>query len=193
MRRVIKFSAAFFILSLSGAAAQPFQEKVSDIESKVLDIESKVSEIVGIAGGIEGKLKDLGAKVTDKEIVIEFAADLLFDFDKHHLKPDAAESLTEAAEVLKDMDKIFVIIEGHTDSKGSGSYNQKLSERRAESVKEWLVTHGGVKAAGIVSKGFGMTRPVAPNIKPDGSDNPEGRQKNRRVEIRLKSDGLKHD
>lgn len=187
MKGIIKISAAFFILLLSGSAAQPFQEKVSDIESKILNIESKVSDIIGIAQGIEGKLKDLGAKVTGKEILIELAADLLFDFDRHNVKPEAAESLAKVAEVLKEI-KSPVMIEGHTDGRGSVAYNQKLSERRAESVKKWLVKQGCIEAVRLVSKGLGMSRPVAPNIKPDGSDNPEGRQKNRRVEIRLKYD-----
>jgi outer membrane protein OmpA-like peptidoglycan-associated protein len=53
-------------------------------------------------------------------------------------------------------------------------------------VKDWLITRGGVERARLTSKGFGMTRPVAPNSKPDGSDDPEGRRKNRRVEIRVK-------
>jgi outer membrane protein OmpA-like peptidoglycan-associated protein len=77
---------------------------------------------------------------------------------------------------------VVVRIEGYTDGKGSDSYNQKLSLRRAESVKKWLETHG---LAGIrfSAAGFGAKNPVAPNTKPDGSDDPEGRQKNRRVEI----------
>ncbi len=76
-----------------------------------------------------------------------------------------------------------VRIEGHTDSKGAPAYNQKLSEQRAASVKNWLVEHGGLKKVGFQTKGFGASNPAAPNTKPDGSDDPEGRQKNRRVEI----------
>jgi outer membrane protein OmpA-like peptidoglycan-associated protein len=73
-------------------------------------------------------------------------------------------------------------VDGHTDSIGSDAYNQSLSERRAASVKAWLVAHDGVPAATPI-RGFGKTRPVAPNSKPDGSDAPDGRQKNRRVEV----------
>ncbi|MBW1660432.1 MAG: OmpA family protein, partial [Deltaproteobacteria bacterium] len=73
--------------------------------------------------------------------------------------------------------------EGHTDSKGSEEYNLALSQRRADSVKVWLIEEGGLKGITIITKGYGESKPVAPNTKPDGSDNPEGRAKNRRVEI----------
>jgi len=75
-------------------------------------------------------------------------------------------------------------IGGHTDGKGGKEYNQKLSERRANSVKTWLLGHGASNE--MKTQGFGDTKPVAPNTKPDGSDDPDGRQKNRRVEITIK-------
>jgi len=78
-----------------------------------------------------------------------------------------------------------VLIEGHTDAKGSASYNQKLSEHRAESVKTWLVGKG-ISEQIIWTRGWGAAKPVAPNSKPNGADDPEGRQKNRRVEITIK-------
>jgi outer membrane protein OmpA-like peptidoglycan-associated protein len=179
MARITWLAAALAMLLLSTAWAQSPPGKVLDIESKVLDI-------VGITRGLEGALKDLGAKVTEKEIVIELDADVLFDFDKHDLKPAAVDTLTKVAGVLKEIGKAPATIEGHTDGKGSSDYNQKLSDRRAGSVKDWLVKQGGIERARLTSKGFGMTRPVAPNTKPDGSDDPEGRRKNRRVEIRVK-------
>jgi outer membrane protein OmpA-like peptidoglycan-associated protein len=77
-------------------------------------------------------------------------------------------------------------IDGHTDGKGQADYNQKLSERRAKSVMEWLAKQGGVPASQMAARGFGMAKPIAPNTKKDGSDDPDGRQKNRRVEIRVK-------
>jgi outer membrane protein OmpA-like peptidoglycan-associated protein len=75
-----------------------------------------------------------------------------------------------------------VLIEGHTDGKGSDSYNQGLSERRAVAVKTALVV-GGLQEARLNVRGFGKTRPVAPNQTPDGADDPDGRQRNRRVEV----------
>jgi outer membrane protein OmpA-like peptidoglycan-associated protein len=74
-------------------------------------------------------------------------------------------------------------VEGHTDSKGVASYNARLSEQRAESVKAWLVSKGSLNAATLVTRGFGSANSVVPNTKPDGSDDPAGRQRNRRVEI----------
>jgi outer membrane protein OmpA-like peptidoglycan-associated protein len=144
---------------------------------------AKVLDVVGITRGIDGVLKDLRAKVTDREIRIELSADVLFDFDKYDLRPEASVSLGKVAEVLRASPDAPVSIEGHTDGKGTDAYNQPLSERRAQAVKAWLVEHGGAPGAKITTKGWGKTRPVAPNTRPDGSDDPEGRKKNRRVEI----------
>jgi outer membrane protein OmpA-like peptidoglycan-associated protein len=88
--------------------------------------------------------------------------------------------------VIREKAKGAVRIEGHTDGRGSPSYNQKLSERRARAVKDWLITREGLRKVSFHTQGFGATKPVAPNQKPDGSDDPEGCQKNRRVEIIVK-------
>jgi OOP family OmpA-OmpF porin len=89
-------------------------------------------------------------------------------------------------EIIKAYKSPNVTIAGHTDSKGAEDYNQKLSEKRAASVKSWLVKNAGINADIIKTIGYGESKPVAPNTKKDGSDNPEGRQKNRRVEILIK-------
>ena len=73
-------------------------------------------------------------------------------------------------------------VECYTDSKGNAAYNARLSEQRAASVKEWLVSREGLNIA-MTTLGFGSANPVAPNAKPDGSDDPAARQRNRRVEI----------
>jgi outer membrane protein OmpA-like peptidoglycan-associated protein len=111
------------------------------------------------------------------------SGDILFDFDKTDIRPAAQPALKQAAEVISKGARGTVVIEGHTDSKGTPAYNQRLSERRAQSVQKWLVEREGLRSIGFTPKGFGATRPVAPNTKPDGSDDPAGRQKNRRVEI----------
>jgi outer membrane protein OmpA-like peptidoglycan-associated protein len=170
-------------LLLTGAASAALAENQPP---KILPIEGRVLDIVGVTRGVEGTLQDLGAKVVGQEIVIELDADVLFDFDKAELKPAAVGSLTKVAAVLKEMPRSPATIDGHTDGKGEAAYNQKLSERRAASVKEWLVKKGGISAARLTTHGYGMTRPIAPNTKPDGSDDPVGRQKNRRVEIRVR-------
>jgi outer membrane protein OmpA-like peptidoglycan-associated protein len=135
---------------------------------------------------VAGEVRDLEVKETDTEVRVEMAADVLFDFDKANLLPKADETLQKAATFVRDRAKGGIVrIEGHTDAKGSDSYNQKLSERRAASVKQWFGAHGlsGVKFS---TAGFGAKQPIAPNTKPDGADDPDGRQKNRRVEIVIK-------
>ena len=133
-----------------------------------------------------GKTQDLQVKETATEIRIELAADVLFDFDKATIKPEAATALHNVAEIIKDKGKgRSVRIDGHTDGKGSDAYNQKLSERRADSVRQWLGQKEGLAQVKMTTQGFGASKPVAPNVNQDGSDNPEGRQKNRRVEIVL--------
>lgn len=111
-------------------------------------------------------------------------ADALFEFDKATLTPDAEETLNALVPLLAKAGKHPVTIEGHTDAKGADDYNQTLSEKRAQAVRTWLVAHGAVPAAAL-TKGWGERRPVAPNAKPDGTDDPAGRQKNRRVEVVL--------
>lgn len=109
--------------------------------------------------------------------------DVLFDFDKSELRPAAAESLQRVAEIIRERRPRSVRIVGHTDSVGSDSYNQDLSERRARSVEQWLAAHGG-DLPPMQAMGRGESEPVAPNTR-DGADNPEGRQQNRRVDVLL--------
>jgi len=146
---------------------------------------AKVENIVGVTLGIQSVLQDLKAKVTEHEIKIELDADVLFDFDKYSLRAEAADSLREVGEVAKNYGKSPVLIEGYTDGKGTHPYNIKLSDNRAASVKKWLVENAGVSGPRITTRGWGEAKPVAPNTNPDGSDNPAGRQKNRRVEITI--------
>ena len=110
-----------------------------------------------------------------------------FDYDKATLRPDAVQILTEATEILKRYPELKVEVAGHTDSKGSDAYNQKLSERRAQAVYDYL-TSNGIDASRLVGPvGYGESRPIAPNTNEDGSDNPEGRAKNRRTELNVQN------
>jgi outer membrane protein OmpA-like peptidoglycan-associated protein len=139
--------------------------------------------VTGTVAGLDVALKDLGAKVTEQEVRIALEADVLFDFDKADLKPEAQASLEKVATVLKAYPSAQVRVEGHTDAKGADAYNQKLSEQRAVAVAEWLASKAGLPRTQLATAGLGKTKPVAHNTKPDGSDDPEGRAKNRRVEI----------
>lgn len=170
---------ALVVLIITAGSLQAQQEPGDPgppYQLKVLDLILRVDDI-------GGRIEDLVVKESNTEVRVELAADVLFEFDKAGLLPAAEETLTKAAEFVKQRSTGGVVrIEGHTDAKGSASYNKKLSLRRAESVKTWLETHG-LAGMRFSSEGFGADKPVAPNTKPDGSDDPEGRQKNRRVEI----------
>lgn len=107
-----------------------------------------------------------------------------FDFDKATLRPESKTILDRAIRTLKDKPKVDVLVAGHTDAIGTEQYNQGLSERRAKAVYDYLVA-GGVNAGRLTTKGFGESEPIAPNQNPDGTDNPEGRQENRRVELQV--------
>lgn len=162
------------------------QGKVLPVQGKVLEIKGLTVGVVGKAQDLNAALKDLGAKVTDQEVHIDLAADVMFDFDKYTLRPEATETLKKVGQVVSSYGDAPLLIEGHTDNKGAHAYNMKLSQNRAEAVKKWLVDNAGIKPSRITTTGWGETKPVAPNRKPDGSDDPEGRQKNRRVEIVVK-------
>ncbi len=126
---------------------------------------------------LETELTELKAKQTDRGLVITLG-DVLFEFNQSDLKAGAARNLDPLVKALDKDPEQSVIIEGHTDNIGSESYNLSLSEKRAESVKSYLVNQG-IDADRISTEGLGYEFPVASN------DSNEGRQQNRRVEIIL--------
>lgn len=187
------FLALLFLGSETARAQKyKFEDPVPPGASgKVLPIQGKVTGIKGLGLGVAGKaeavsaaLRDLGAKATETEIRIELSSDVLFDFDRAELRPQAVPHLEKVATILRSYPSSSCAIEGHTDNKGTRQYNQKLSERRSDSVKNWLLAQG--VASPMTTRGWAETKPVAANTHPDGRDNPEGRQKNRRVEIVIK-------
>ncbi len=107
-----------------------------------------------------------------------FAADAFFDFDKSVLKPEGKAKLDDLASKLQGMNLEVIIAVGHTDSIGTDAYNQKLSVRRAEAVKGYLVSKG-IEANRVYTEGKGEKQPVADN------KSAAGRAKNRRVEIEV--------
>jgi OmpA-OmpF porin, OOP family len=118
------------------------------------------------------------APVSVRQAVV-IQADALFDFDKSVVRPDGKKSIDDALDKLRGVDLEMVIATGHTDSIGTDAYNQKLSERRAAAVKDYLVSKG-IPSAKITTIGKGESQPVATN------KTAEGRQKNRRVDIEFK-------
>jgi outer membrane protein OmpA-like peptidoglycan-associated protein len=103
-------------------------------------------------------------------------ADVLFDFGKYDLRPEAREKLAKLSGIILAHPGLNLVIEGHTDNVGTNEVNLKLSEQRAESVRSYLIEQG-LALTSVSAKGFGETVPVADN------STSSGRQKNRRVEI----------
>lgn len=110
-----------------------------------------------------------------------------FAYDKASLSNDAKVVLGEAVEILQRHSSLKVEVAGHTDARGADKYNQLLSERRARAVYDYLVERGIDRSRLIGPTGFGESRPIVPNQKPDGSDDPDGRAKNRRVELNIQN------
>ena len=130
---------------------------------------------------LTGQSSSLSGTETGFNIQINLSSDVLFDFDKAELKPEADSELQKAADIIRQKGKGLILISGYTDSKGSDAYNKRLSLARAQAVKNWFEAQG--LHQNYQTEGLGAANPVAPNTNDDGSDNPEGRAKNRRVEI----------
>ncbi|GAA3997345.1 OmpA family protein [Comamonas faecalis] len=109
---------------------------------------------------------------------VSYSADAFFDFDKAVLKPEGKAKLDDLVSKVKDINLEVIIAVGHTDSTGPDAYNQKLSVRRAEAVKAYLVTKG-IEKNRVYTEGKGEAQPIASNATR------EGRAKNRRVEIEV--------
>ena len=110
-------------------------------------------------------------------------ADVLFAFDSATLRPEAYAALQETLGTIRQAIPYPAIrVEGNTDSIGNVSYNNQLSQRRAQAVAQWLVGQG-IPQAAITEIGNGQSKPIAPNTQPGGQDNPQGRALNRPVDL----------
>lgn len=146
--------------------------------------------IGGTAGAIIGQRMDRKAQELDDDlehaevqrvgegIIVTFDSGLLFDFDSATLRDDARRDLREFAASMNDFEETNILIVGHTDSVGAESYNEQLSERRAQSAGDYL-SQQNIASNRLTVTGKGETEPVAPN------ETAEGRQLNRRVEIAI--------
>jgi outer membrane protein OmpA-like peptidoglycan-associated protein/tetratricopeptide (TPR) repeat protein len=119
--------------------------------------------------------------IPEKAIKVD---NVYYDFNKAKLQETSFVSLDELVQLLNDNPAMEIELSAHTDSKGSDEYNQKLSDARAQSVVDYLISKG-IDRSRLTAKGYGETMPVAENTNADGSDNPEGRQLNRRTEFRV--------
>jgi len=127
------------------------------------------------AEALRQSMAELQAEQTDRGMVLTLG-DVLFDLNQADLKSAGEQTVGRLAEFMREYENRRVRVEGYTDSTGADSYNQQLSERRAESVRNALVNRG-ISSTRVESRGYGEQYPVA------GNDSSSGRQQNRRVEI----------
>lgn len=121
------------------------------------------------------------APKVNETFVIE---NVYYDFNKSDLKPESYPALDEVIRMLNTYPAMVIEIGAHTDNVGSNNYNQKLSEARAKSVVAYMVSKG-IDETRLKAKGYGEAIPLEPNKNPNGSDNPAGREKNRRTEFKV--------
>ena len=143
-------------------------------------------------------LKDLITNITlDTLIVLDkieinktFVLDnIYYNFNRAEIREDAAKELDKLVQLLIDNPEIKIELGSHTDSVDTDAFNILLSQRRAESAVTYIVQNG-IAPDRIVAKGYGESRPIARNTNPDGTDNPDGRQKNRRTEFKILEVGV---
>lgn len=165
------------------------RQKISEIRPKISQIKSNISLVKRSASDIKKSINEIVKKdsnitllESDNKLKVLLSSDILFDFDKYEIKPEAKITLGNVAKIISNFMNSKIVLEGHTDSKGGDDYNLNLSIQRADSVKNWFVSNANLSNT-FESNGYGETRPVAKNTLPDGKDNPKGREKNRRVEI----------
>ena len=149
-----------------GKAIITLKGKTTEVEAKPLEKNEKFPRL---------KMVPPVPSVEANSLLITLDSGILFDVDKYDVRPEAKRALASLATVLKEADVKAFEVDGHTDSDASDEHNQVLSEKRANAVKDFLTSQGIV--AEIIIKGYGESRPIASN------DTPEGKQKNRRVEI----------
>jgi len=131
---------------------------------------------------LEQELAALKAQDTERGLVMTLQEGVLFEYDKADLKPGAMRSLEPLMTFLREHPDRTLVIEGHTDSTGTDSYNLELSQRRAEAVRNFLSSHG-ISADRILARGYGESYPVTTNTTE------AGRQQNRRVEVIIAHEG----
>lgn len=130
-----------------------------------------------------GDLDGLTVTITDEGVELSTAADVLFDFDSAALTPDAVDLLDEVVAALTEAGPDQVLVVGHTDAIGTDDYNRTLSTERAEAVAAALTDRDELGDVDFRTEGRGADEPVAEELDEDGEDLPEGRARNRRVEL----------
>jgi outer membrane protein OmpA-like peptidoglycan-associated protein len=143
-------------------------------------------------------LKELVTNITFDTVVVLDKIELnkifvlqniYYEFAKYDIRPDAAAELDKLVQLLNDNPEIKIELSSHTDSVDTHEFNLVLSQRRAESAVNYMIRKG-IAPDRMIAKGYGESRPIARNTNPDGTDNPEGRQRNRRTEFKILEVGV---
>jgi len=177
-RRVAAILLAALIAAFAIAAATPVQAQDDGDDPRVRDIVARRTDIVRRVESISG---DVRTAETPEQVQVALATDVLFAFDSADLAPAAQARLAEVAATLDAEGEGPVEVVGHTDSMGTDAYNNDLSQRRAAAVRDALAQLAPDFT--YQASGRGEAEPVAPNEAEGGGDNPDGRARNRRVEI----------
>lgn len=164
-----------------GAAATA---SASSATGAVSAVTGRGEALKGNVSSLTGKVSDLSVRVTETATIVDLPADVLFEFDKFALAPSADAPMQKLLTYVQAGGTGKIIVTGYTDAKGGDDYNRTLSQKRAQAVADWL-TGKGVDAARLDIVGKGEADPIAPNSKSDGSDDPDGRAKNRRVSVTI--------
>lgn len=164
-----------------GAAAPA---STSSANGTVSAVTARGEALKGKVSDLTGKISDLSVRVTETATIVDLPADVLFEFDKFALAPSADAPMQKLLTYVQAGGSGKIVVTGYTDAKGEDDYNRTLSQKRAQAVADWL-TGKGVEASRLDIIGKGEADPVAPNAKADGSDDPDGRAKNRRVSVAI--------
>ena len=159
------------------AVAQQSQHTASTLSATV----ENATPATASTSQFSAQQSGLSAQSNEFNIQVHLNSDVLFDFGQSALKPEALPELEKVANTIRNKGHGVISITGHTDSKGTDQANQILSLQRAESIQQYFIQQG--LNFNYQVSGKGESEPVAPNEHADGSDNPEGRQQNRRVDI----------
>lgn len=191
-------ASAYLLLASSllvqAMACQAAEEYKKEIRALVRDVrpvagagdrsKADIRPLADSARALGKEDSAISVRQDGKDLRVAVVGDVLFAFDSTALSTSATATLERVATlVAKAPAGRPIVIEGHTDAKGSAAYNQTLSLRRAEAVKQWLVSTHRIDASRLRTLGYGAKRPVAQETLPGGADSPEGRKRNRRVEF----------
>lgn len=196
MRRTLSALSLVAVLGGCGAATEDTDGATANSGAMTASTPAAVEPPSGTVGlgqerltatvsNLRGEVSGLNSRITDTGTVVELPSDALFEFDSAELGPEAENLLRKALPAVRQAPSGPLGFVGHTDSKGEDAYNQALSERRAQAVADWFAQQPGIRQRERNVSGQGEAEPVAPNARPDGSDDPAGRARNRRVELVL--------